>query len=81
MKTLLKQIFSESDAWSHSNLKPLYCEYIPPHSRWGVRVNDKLFERLMRERATIGPAEIQQRQFEWMVKFKSNPKNTTVSPN
>lgn len=66
------------EAWSDSNLKPLYAGYIPPHSKFGTRVNDKLYELIVKARNTIGPAEIQHKQFLRMVEFRAEQNGETV---
>ena len=79
---LFKQLFCgrAKEAWSHKNLEPAYNGHIPTYSRWGVRRNYRLYDMIMKARTTIGPAEIQHKQFMQMVIFKSKPKNTTITP-
>jgi len=79
---LFKHLFRgrAKEAWSHKNLEPAYNGHVPPYSRWGVRRNYRLYDMIMKARTTIGPAEIQHKQFMQMVIFKSNPKNTTITP-
>ena len=80
MKTLLNNLFVNRDAWSHDNLKPVYLGYIPPHSRFGPRINDKLYEKFMDRRKKIKRSEIRHKQSLWLKDFASNHKNTTATP-
>jgi hypothetical protein len=73
MKDLIKSLFYplNKEAWNHCNLQPKEPTF---------RVNWHLYDRVVQARGTIGPAEIQQRQFAQMVRLKSEKRIETITP-
>lgn len=74
MLNLFNNLFCDhnKDAWSVNNLQPIEPVF---------RINWPLYDECIKSRAVVGYKEIQNRQFQQMVKFKSsNPNNRTVMP-